>query len=135
MSDWEGVAVLCRGTEGRSLLMVLQGHPDEEPTWAVPGGSIEPGETPEQAAIREMKEEAGLDVRIMSLYAVVDGTRDYGTYRVYYYHADVVGGEARTRDPDALIHAVAWVPAERIPGLSLSHEDQRWILLTFMGVL
>ncbi|MFQ5811758.1 MAG: NUDIX hydrolase [Anaerolineae bacterium] len=134
LSDWEGVAILCRSADGRSLLMVLQGRPDEEPTWAVPGGSIEPGETAEQAAIREVKEETGLEVRIVRPYAVVEGVREYGAYRVHYFQADVVGGEAKAGDPDGLIHQVAWVPAGRLPGLRLSHEDQRQILMGFMGV-
>jgi ADP-ribose pyrophosphatase YjhB (NUDIX family) len=134
--------------------MVLQGCPDEEPSWAVPGGSIEPGEPPEQAAIREVKEETGLEVRIVCLYAVVEGMKEYGAYRVHYFQGDivggkapktsgvletsevlkVVGGEAKAGDPDGLIHRVAWVPADRLPDLRLSHEDQRQVLMEFMGV-
>ncbi|MGA9347433.1 MAG: NUDIX hydrolase, partial [Anaerolineae bacterium] len=135
LPDWEGVAVLCRSADGQSLLMVLQGRSDEESSWAVPGGSIEPGETPEQAAIREVKEETGLDIRIVRPYAVVRGVNDYGSYRVHYFQADVVGGEAKAGDPDGLIHRVAWVPADRLPNLRLSHDDQRQFLMAFMGVL
>lgn len=132
--DWEGVAVLCKSADARSLLMVLQGRPDEEPSWAVPGGSIEPDETPVQAAIREVKEETGLEVRIVRPYAVVEGVKEYSTYRVHYLQMGVVGGGMEVGDPDGLIHRAAWVPADRLPGLRLSHEDQRQILVEFMGV-
>ena len=132
LPDWEGVAVLCRSADGRSLLMVLQGRPDEGPTWAVPGGSMEPGEMPEQAAVREVREETGLEVHIVRPYTVVEGAKDYGAYQVHYFQAEVVSGEAQVSDPDDLIHRVAWVPADRLPLLRLSHEDQRQILTTFM---
>ncbi len=38
--------------------------------WGFPGGAIEPGETPEKAAIREAKEETGLDVSVVRLIGV-----------------------------------------------------------------
>ena len=132
MPDWEGVAALCKSTDGQSLLMVLQGRPDEEPMWAVPGGSIESGETLQQAAIREAREETGFDVRIVRPYAVIEGVGRYGAYRVHYFQAEVVGGQVKTDDPDGLIHQAAWVPVADLPGLRFSHEDLRRISAAFM---
>jgi len=45
------------------ILMVRQHH-QERYVWTVPGGAIEPGETSLDAAVREVKEETGLDVAI-----------------------------------------------------------------------
>lgn len=130
---WEGVAVLCKSDDGRSLLMVLQAGPQEEPTWAVPGGSIEAQETPQQAALRETREETGLDIRILRRYTTLEGEKPYGMYRVHYFEALVQGGRLRKRDPDGLIHQVAWVPAAQLAELPLSHADQREVLISFMA--
>jgi ADP-ribose pyrophosphatase YjhB (NUDIX family) len=51
-------AVAIFDEEGRILLV------RERELWAYPGGRLEPGETPEQAAAREAKEEAGIDIAI-----------------------------------------------------------------------
>ena len=48
------------------ILMVRQSYKGET-IWTFPGGGIEPDESPEEAAIREVKEEVGLDIEIVRL--------------------------------------------------------------------
>ena len=57
-------AVLVDGA-GRILLALL--NLEAVPAWTLPGGGVEPGETPEQAAVREVREETGYDVELERL--------------------------------------------------------------------
>ena len=59
--------------------------------YTVPGGGVEAGETPEQAAVREAREELGLDVELGDLVATIE----FGG-RQLYYRARPVGGELGT---------------------------------------
>ena len=45
--------------------MVLLIKRRDVPVWVLPGGGIDPGETPEIAVVREMKEETGFEVKIV----------------------------------------------------------------------
>ena len=61
-----GVRVPCVGAvirdEAGRMLMILRGHEPGKGLWSIPGGRIEPGESDEQAVVREVREETGLEV-------------------------------------------------------------------------
>ena len=54
-------SAVVRDDQGR-VLLVKRGHEPAMGLWSLPGGSVEQGETLSQAAIREVKEETGLDI-------------------------------------------------------------------------
>ncbi|RIJ23621.1 NUDIX domain-containing protein [Henriciella barbarensis] len=54
------------------VLLIRRGTPPMTGEWSLPGGRIEPGETAKDAALRELKEETGVDAYIAGLLDVVD---------------------------------------------------------------
>jgi ADP-ribose pyrophosphatase len=72
--------------------------------WALPGGRMDPGETIEQTVIREVKEETGLDVKIVRVVGeyVERGVREDIDYEYYpiCFVVETVGGELKKQDSE-----------------------------------
>lgn len=89
-------------------------------TWILPGGGVEAGESLAHAAIRETKEETGLDVELTRLVGVYSRLGNARTGHVVLFVASPVGGETG-RQPGETI-AVEWFPFDQIPApLHLGH--------------
>ena len=56
--------------QGGKILATQRGYGEFAGGWEFPGGKIEPGETPEQAAVREIREELGATIAIDAPFAV-----------------------------------------------------------------
>ena len=106
--------------EGR-VLLIRRGKEPLRGRWVIPGGTVELGETLEQALVREMAEETGLEVTAGELLTVFDRIqREEGEVRYHYVIVDFlcsyVAGEARAAsDADA----VAWVARRDLPAYDL----------------
>ena len=94
--------------------------------WVLPKGHVEPGESTEAAARREVREETGIDGRVVGplgtvdYWFVADGTRVHKT--VHHFLLEGVGGTLR---PDtAEVEQVEWVPL-RSAAARLTHADER----------
>ena len=101
MSDRACVAILNEG----KILMVRQTYRGST-FWTFPGGSIEPDETPQQAAIREVKEEVGLDVELLRMLRQCSRSTSNGTY--FCYLGRITGGNLTLADNDQELHDVQW---------------------------
>src|SRR5690606_3577188 len=64
--EGQRLSTLCYLNDGERLLMLRRRKEPFSMHWTAPGGKIEPGETPEEAIVREMHEETGLSVRDLS---------------------------------------------------------------------
>lgn len=68
--------------------------------YVFPGGGIEEGETPEEAAIREIKEELGIDIEIEKLLT----TLTFNNRLQYYFLANYISGEFGTGNGEEFLH-------------------------------
>ena len=90
-----------------SIVLVKRKNPPFKDFYAIPGGFVEYGETVDAAAFREVREETGLDVRILKLLGVYsDPDRDPRGHVVsIVYLAEEIGGTLRpstdAKDADA----------------------------------
>lgn len=111
------VSVLPRDEEGKLLLVRVI----DSGLWATIGGAVEPDESPQEAALREAREEAGVELELGPIVAVVGGPEyrltypngDQTSYVVTVYDATVVGGTP-TADGDETSD-VAWWDTRRLP--------------------
>jgi len=53
--------------DDRQRILLALWNEGPTPAWTVPGGGVEEGETPEEAAVREVREETGYDVELVRL--------------------------------------------------------------------
>jgi len=110
--------------EGK-VLLATRTKPPADQLWSLPGGKVEAGETLEQAALRELDEEVGVQARIIGFNRHVEifGRDSAGAVTHHFVVASFVGewlsGEP-TVGPEA--GAVKWVDPRRLGGLATTRE-------------
>jgi 8-oxo-dGTP diphosphatase len=92
---------IIRDPHGR-LLLIRRGREPGLGLWSLPGGRVEHGETPAEAAVREVREETGLEVEPGPLIGSVDRPGPAGTtYRIDDYACTVISGDLTPGDDAA----------------------------------
>lgn len=102
----------------RPVVLIRRRHPPSG--WALPGGFVEVGETVEHAALREAREETGLEVRLCALLGVYsDPARDPRGHTVSVVYVGQAQGEPRGQDDAA--EARAFTPEALPKELAFDH--------------
>ena len=104
------VSVNCIIVKNNKLLLVQQNRPKEvKGKWSIPGGKVEKGETFEEAIIREVKEETGLDV-ISSEHLSIKQAEPYQTIK----HIFKVETEGKVSFPEDELMNAKWLSLDEI---------------------
>lgn len=85
--------------EEEKILLVQRAHPPKIGDWCIPAGFMEWNEHPTETAVRELKEETGLDIKLTGFFEVYSGRDDPRNNAVLLlYLADKVGGKLEAMD-------------------------------------
>lgn len=94
--------------------------------WSLPKGHIEDGETVEQTAVREVKEETGISAQVLRPLGTIDywfvAERRRVHKTVHHFLLESTGGELS--DEDVEVTEVAWVPLAELE-TTLAYADER----------
>lgn len=105
--------------DGDRIFATQRGYGEFKDGWEFPGGKMEPGETPQQALARELKEELAVDVNVGDFLCTVD--YDYPTFHLtmHCFYCSLVGGELTLLEHEAAkwlnmseLHTVNWLLAD-----------------------
>lgn len=117
MKTIEVVAAIIKNNN--EILTTRRGYGEFENMWEFPGGKMEPGETPEEALIREIKEELELDINLSKYLTTID--YDYPNFhlKMHCYICSIEGGKLHLNaHNDAKwitleeLDSLNWVPAD-----------------------
>lgn len=129
VTPFPAAVALVRDATGR-LLVCRRAHEPGLGRWSLPGGVIEPGETGEQAAAREVAEETGLDLSPADFthLASLPNTYEFQAYLWptldLFYTARVADG-ASTRPDPAEVAEIIWLPPEQALALDWAFVSNR----------
>jgi len=101
-------------------LLLIQRH--DIRTFDVPGGGIDPGELPTEAAVRETYEETGLHVRPSQLLGIYHWPNEPHAFLSFYFRCELLGGTLR---PSEETPTVTFVPTNALPKRILPMHRQR----------
>ena len=108
-------------TNQKEIFATQRGYGDYKDGWEIPGGKLEPGETPEECIVREIREELATEVRVECILGVVD--YDYPSFHLTMHCilCTIVSGKLQLLEHEAAkwvnketLRSVDWLPADQL---------------------
>ena len=113
-------AIICDNIkEKNKIFATARGYGELKGEWEFPGGKVEPGETPQQAIVREIMEELDTEIKVGELIDTIEF--DYPTFHLSMdcFWAEVTKGYLELKEAEAAkwltkdqLDSVAWLPAD-----------------------
>ncbi len=114
------VGAVVVDSSGR-VLLVRRGRAPSVGTWTLPGGRVEPGETLEAAAVRELREETAVEARVVCALGVVRVEREGFSYAIHEHLLVPVGEPAGPLAGDDATDA-RWVTRDDLAALGVRED-------------
>ena len=108
-------------TNKKEIFATQRGYGDYKDGWEIPGGKLEPGETPEACIVREIREELATEIKAEKILGVVD--YDYPKFHLIMHCilCTIVSGELKLLEHEAArwltketLRTVDWLPADQL---------------------
>lgn len=105
---------------GKFMICQRPAHKARGLLWELAGGKVEPGETKEQALVRECREELAVTLSVGEAFMEITHRYPDLTIHLTVFHAAIAAGT-----PQKLEHnAIRWITADEIPGYAFCPADQ-----------
>lgn len=134
------VMTLLKNSEGKFLAQVRNDpeNPIKHNKWELTGGKVEFDETPEQAVVRETKEEAELDIEVVSMWPKVhiqywDNEKKGVKYKciLISFECKLLSGELPNPPKDPKISEIRFISEEEIHTLEWGSQKDKDLLIEF----
>ena len=134
-------ALILAERDGEKKLFATQrGYGEFKDGWEFPGGKVEPGETPKEAIIREIREELSTEIRVDSFFDTIE--YDYPKFHLSMdcFLCSIVSGEPELKEHEAArwltreeLDSVDWLPADETIITKLTHDSRSVLFDTHEG--